>query len=47
MMWLGFVATTSHTNTAFADRGWKVWLVESGNHLVVLVLMGVILALWR
>ncbi len=45
MVWLGFVATTSASNVAFAQRGWKVWGIEAGNHLVTLLLMGLVLAL--
>lgn len=47
MIWLGFVATTSSTNAAFAQRGLKNWLIESGNHLVTLLVMAAILASWR
>ena len=43
MIWLGFVATTSITNAAFGQRGMKNWLIESGNHLVTLLVFGAIL----
>lgn len=45
MVWLGFVATTSASNAAFAGRSWAGWAIEAGNHLVTLLLMGVILTL--
>jgi len=45
MVWLGFVATTSAANAAFGDRGWTVWGIEAGNHLVTLLLMGLVLSL--
>jgi len=45
IVWLGFVATTSAANAAFAARGWKLWGIEAGNHLVTLVLMGIVLSL--
>ena len=45
IVWLGFVATTSASNAAFGARGWKVWGIEAGNHLVTLLLMGLVLAL--
>jgi len=45
LVWLGFVATTSAANAAFGDRGWTVWGIEAGNHLVTLLLMGLVLAL--
>ncbi len=47
MLWLGFVATTYLTNNLFANRGIKVWAIEVGNWLVVLLLMGAILGLLR
>lgn len=45
MVWLGFVATTSASNAAFAGRSWRGWGIEAGNHLVTLLLMGVILVM--
>ena len=47
MLWLGFVAPTFLTNKLFAQHGLKVWAIEVGNHLVVLVLFGLILGAWR
>ncbi len=47
MIWLGFVATTYLTNNLFANRGFKVWAIEVGNWLVVLVLFGAILGVLR
>jgi hypothetical protein len=44
IVWIGFVATTSAANAAFGARGWKVWGIEAGNHMVTLVLMGIILS---
>lgn len=43
LVWLGFVATTSASNAAFAGRSWRGWGIEAGNHLVTLLLMGVVL----
>jgi len=47
MIWLGFVAPTNLVNKLFAGHGFKVWAIESGNHLVNLLLFGAILAAWR
>jgi hypothetical protein len=47
MIWLGFVATTNLVNNLFAGRGFKVWAIEAGNHLVYLLLCGAILSVWR
>jgi hypothetical protein len=41
------MAATSLTNRLFAQHGLKVWAIEAGNHLIVLVLMGLILGAWR
>jgi len=45
--WLGLVATTSAVNSIFAGRRLKLYLVDSGYHLVTLLLMGMILAAWQ
>ena len=47
MIWIGFVATTSATNALFGQRGMKNWLIESGNHLVTLLVFGAILGSWQ
>ena len=47
MIWLGFVATTNLANNLFAGRGWTVWLIESGDHLVYLLVCGAILSIWH
>ena len=46
MMWLGFVTTTSLTNKIFAGQ-LKAWVLEVGNHLVTMVLMGAIVGAWH
>lgn len=45
-LWLGFVATTMGTNTAFRDQNWSLWLINAGNQLVAFVVMGGILAIY-
>lgn len=47
LLWLGFVATTNLVNNLFGGRGWRVWAIEAGDHLVYLLLTGVILSVWR
>ncbi len=47
MIWLGFIAPAYLVNKLFAGQGFKVWAIETGNHLVDLVLFGVILGAWR
>ena len=46
VVWVAFVATTSAANFAFAGRPARLWLVENGNHLLTLLVMGVILGVW-
>lgn len=46
VLWASFVAATTAASYAFAGRGLRVWMIESGNHLVTLLVMGVILGLW-
>jgi len=43
VIWVSFVATTSAANFAFAGRSFRLWLLENGNHLITLLVMGVIL----
>lgn len=47
--WLGFVATTALSKFLFSPekKPIKLLAVETGYHLVTLVVMGVILAVWR
>lgn len=45
--WVGFVATAQTTNALFSKKPWKVHLIDVGYHLVGLLVMGAILALWR
>jgi hypothetical protein len=47
MLWVPFQAATSLTNRLFAQHGLKVWAIEAGNHLIVMVIMGAILGAWR
>lgn len=41
LVWLGFVGPSSLTNKLFADR-LKAWVLEQGNHLITLVVLGAI-----
>lgn len=47
MLWLGFIAPTYLVNKLFAGQGFKVWAIETGNHLLDLVVFGIILGAWR
>ncbi len=45
-LWVGFVATTSLPNYLFKGQSLQLYLIESSNHLVALVVMGAVLASW-
>lgn len=46
-LWLAFVAVVMATNIVFEGRPWKLWSINSGYFLVVLVVNGALLAAWR
>jgi hypothetical protein len=45
--WLCFVITTAATNNAFADRPFRLLLIDSGYHLYGFLVIGVIVAVWK
>jgi hypothetical protein len=47
MIWFGLVGSTSLVTNVFAGRGWKVWGIEAGYHLVYLLVCGAILGTWQ
>ncbi len=47
MLWLGLIAPMYLVNNLFAGNGFKVWAIETGNHLLNLLVFGAILAVWR
>lgn len=44
--WLGFVAPVTIGSVLWEGKSWKLWFLNSGNYLLTLVGMGIILALW-
>jgi len=46
-LWLGFVAVTQGVNTVFSGGRKKLWAINTGYFLVVLVINGAILAVWH
>ena len=44
---LGFVAASFGINYQFAQRSFKLWLIDGGYHAVQFVLFGLILGLWH
>lgn len=44
---LGLVATSFGINYQFAQRSFKLWLIDGGYHAVQFLLFGLILGLWH
>lgn len=45
-IWLGFVATTTAGMTLWENKSWELWLINNGNYLLTLMVMGAILAVY-
>jgi hypothetical protein len=43
----GFVATSFGINYQFANRTFKLWLIDGGYHLFQFLLFGLVLGLWH
>jgi hypothetical protein len=39
-LWFGFILTTTTVNYSFAGRDWRLLLIDTGNWLIVLVVIG-------
>lgn len=46
-LWVGFVAITQGVNTIFAGTRKKLWAINAGYFLTVLLINGALLAVWR
>jgi len=47
LVWLAFAAATTISDTLFANRPWKLWVLNTGYYLAVLIINGALLAVWR
>lgn len=45
--WLGFIAPVTLGMVLWDGKPWKLWILNNGYHLLNLLIMGVILALWK
>lgn len=45
-LWIGFVAITQGVNTVFENSRKKLWAINTGYFLVVLLINGALLATW-
>jgi hypothetical protein len=46
LVWLAFSAATTASDTVFSGRPWKLWKINTGYYLVVLLINGALLAVW-
>ena len=44
--WLGFIAPVALGMVLWEGKSWKIWSLLNGYHLISLMVMGVILAMW-
>ncbi len=47
LAWIGFVATTHGANYLFEGKSFSLFSLNTGYHLVALIVMGALLAVWR
>lgn len=47
LLWLAFTGITSAVTNVFSGNSWKLWQINTGYFLVVLVVNGALLAVWR
>jgi hypothetical protein len=45
-LWIGFVATAYAATYVFSKRSLKLWMIDAGYFLAVLVAQGALLAVW-
>ena len=46
-IWIGFIATTMLGSVLWEGKSWKLYLINTGHYLVVLIVSGAILGHWR
>lgn len=46
-LWLGFIATTTLSGVLWGKKPFNLFILENGYYLVLLVLNGAILAVWK
>jgi hypothetical protein len=47
LVWIGFVATATVADYVFSGRPAGLWLINNGYQLLIFVVMGAIVAVWR
>jgi hypothetical protein len=46
-IWLGFIATTHFSGVIWAKKSWMAYLIDMGYQFVIMIILGVLLALWQ
>ncbi|MEK7570392.1 MAG: DUF1761 domain-containing protein [Patescibacteria group bacterium] len=46
-LWLGFIFTVTMSSVIFEKRSWKLWLINNGYQLVLMLISGGLLAAWK
>jgi hypothetical protein len=44
--WIGFIAPVLLGSVLWEGKSWKLWVLNAGYYLVLLVVMGIILGMW-
>lgn len=44
--WLGFIAPVTLGTVLWENKPWRLWLLNNGYHLLSLLVMGAVVALW-
>jgi hypothetical protein len=47
LAWLGFMATITAAQISFEKKPWGLWTLNNAHNLLVQVLMGAIVTIWR
>jgi len=47
VLWFGFTALTTIGNTLYQRQSWKFWWLNSSFFLIVMVINGIILSVWK
>jgi hypothetical protein len=47
LCWLGFMATITAAGVAFLKQPWGLWVVNNIHNVIVQIVMGVIVTVWR
>ena len=46
-VWLGFIAPVTLGSVLWEGKSWKLWVLSNGHYLIVLLIAGAVLSVWR